>query len=184
VRGMLRSSAVRRAAGGDIVARVHRTTTTATLLVTVAVSALTGCVTVQRPPVSGPSPSTPSRPSAPRPNGEPNGEPDGRIVQAPAREALEMIGPSRRAEPEIPKRHGPSATASASAEQPASRSPQRSRPRAAQPESGHHGRPRVGIPDGTTPVPDRTDVCALGRQYGGWRADSPEAVICEQTYGS
>jgi hypothetical protein len=177
VRGILRSSAVPRASGGDIVARVHRTTTTATLLVTVAVSALTGCVTVQRPPVSGPSPATPSRPSAPRPDGEP----EGRIVQAPAREALEMIGPSRRAEPETPKRHGPSATASA--EQPALRSPQRSRPRAANPESGHHGRPRVDIPDVTRSVTDSADVCALGRQYGGWREDSPEAVICEQTYG-
>ncbi|WP_354670153.1 hypothetical protein [Streptomyces sp. S.PNR 29] len=28
-----------------------------------------------------------------------------------------------------------------------------------------------------------TDVCALGRKYGGWRADSPEATICRQTYG-
>ncbi|MEU0457308.1 hypothetical protein ABZ322_30855, partial [Streptomyces sp. NPDC006129] len=28
-----------------------------------------------------------------------------------------------------------------------------------------------------------TDVCALGRRYGGWRADSPEATICQDTYG-
>jgi hypothetical protein len=27
------------------------------------------------------------------------------------------------------------------------------------------------------------DVCALGRKYGGWRADSPEATICQGTYG-
>jgi hypothetical protein len=26
-------------------------------------------------------------------------------------------------------------------------------------------------------------VCALGKQYGGWRKDSPEAVICERAYG-
>ncbi|MEU6251978.1 hypothetical protein [Streptomyces sp. NPDC047043] len=37
------------------------------------------------------------------------------------------------------------------------------------------------LPKGS--VPKTADVCALGRQYGGWRADSPEAVICEQTYG-
>ncbi|MEV6120082.1 MULTISPECIES: hypothetical protein [unclassified Streptomyces] len=27
------------------------------------------------------------------------------------------------------------------------------------------------------------DVCALGRQLGGWRPGSPEAAICEQAYG-
>lgn len=27
------------------------------------------------------------------------------------------------------------------------------------------------------------DLCALGRTYGGWRADSPESAICEQAYG-
>jgi hypothetical protein len=27
------------------------------------------------------------------------------------------------------------------------------------------------------------DVCALGKKYGGWRSDSPEAVICDRTYG-
>jgi hypothetical protein len=32
-------------------------------------------------------------------------------------------------------------------------------------------------------IPENTDVCALGRTYGGWRADSPEATICRQTYG-
>ncbi|MER6633057.1 hypothetical protein ABT301_33370, partial [Streptomyces sp. NPDC000987] len=73
-------------------ARVHRTTTTATLLLTVAVSALAGCVTVQRPPASGP-------PVAPRP------EP--RTVQAPAREALTTTSPSRPAR--APERTRPAA---------------------------------------------------------------------------
>ncbi len=27
------------------------------------------------------------------------------------------------------------------------------------------------------------DLCALGRQYGGWRPGSREAAICEETYG-
>lgn len=182
MRGILRLSAVPRAAGPDIVARVHRTTTTATLLVTVAVSALSGCVTVQRPPVSGPPPAAPSRPSAPR--ADRDGEPQ--IVQAPVHEALEMIGPSRPAEPRTPQRHGASAaaTAPAPAEQPTSpHSGQRSRPRAGHPKSGHHGQPLVDVPDLSGSVPKDTDVCALGRTYGGWQTDSPEAAICEQTYG-
>ena len=28
-----------------------------------------------------------------------------------------------------------------------------------------------------------SDVCALGKKYGGWRPDSPESKICDQTYG-
>ena len=178
MRGILRSSAVPRAAGGDIVARVHRTTTTATLLVTVAVSALTGCVTVQRPPASGPPTAAPSKPAAPHPDDE--REPQ--IVQAPAREALEMIGPSGRAEPKTPEQPRPSATASAE-RQTAPRSHQRSRPRAEHPESWHRQQPRVEVSDASKAVPKNADVCALGRKYGGWQADSPEAVICRQTYG-
>jgi hypothetical protein len=175
--GILRSSAAPGTAGPDIVARVHRTTTTATLLVTVAVSALAGCVTVQRPPASGPPPA-PSQPTAPHPDDEA----DPQIVQAPVHEALETVGPSRQPEPRTPGRHGPSATTPA--EQPtAPHSHRRPHPRAAHPGSGHHGQPRVEVPDVSRPVPRNTDVCALGREYGGWQADSPEAVICKQTYG-
>ncbi|MDX3127760.1 hypothetical protein PV414_40980, partial [Streptomyces scabiei] len=49
---------------------MHRptTTATATLLVTVAVSALSGCVTTHRPPPPQASP-VPSLPSEPRPDG-------------------------------------------------------------------------------------------------------------------
>ncbi|WP_405672758.1 hypothetical protein [Streptomyces sp. NBC_01530] len=159
---------------------MQRTTTTAILLVTVAVSALTGCVTVQRPPAPGP-PTTPSLPSASHTADA--AEPQ--IVQAPAREALEMIGPSRRAEPRAPERHGPPATAPATArQQPVPRPPRHSRPRVAHPDSGHQRQPRVEAPDTGGPVTKGTDMCALGRQYGGWRAGSPEAIICEQTYGS
>ncbi|MGW4735428.1 hypothetical protein ACWEQC_40860, partial [Streptomyces shenzhenensis] len=60
---------------------MHRTTTAAALLVTVAVSALSGCVTVQHPPTAGPPSAASARPSAPRPDG--SAEP--RVVQAPAR---------------------------------------------------------------------------------------------------
>ncbi|MFF4805845.1 hypothetical protein ACFY1U_46985 [Streptomyces sp. NPDC001351] len=153
---------------------MHRTTTTATLLVTVAVSALAGCVTIERPPASGPPPA-PSPPSAPYPDDQGSTQ----IVQAPVREALEGTAPSGRPERKPPGRQGPPAA------QPAAPHPHpRPRPRPAHPEPGHHGRPRVELPDMPEPAPKHTDVCALGRTYGGWRADSPEAVICKQAYGS
>ncbi|MCT9080225.1 hypothetical protein [Streptomyces fulvoviolaceus] len=160
---------------------MHRTTTTATLLVTVAVSALTGCVTVQRPPASGP-PAAPSEPSAPRPDGR--SEPQ--IVQAPAREALEMIGPSGRPEPAATTpRH---ATPSAPAQQQRQQQPPRSHPEhPAHPARPEPRQPHVEVPDVTKSVPkvpkNAQDVCALGKKYGRWQADSPESVICQQTYG-
>jgi len=159
---------------------MHRTTTTATLLVTVAVSALTGCVTVQRPPASAPVPG-PSQPSAPRPDGR--AEPQ--IVQAPADEALERIGPHRRPESRTrPTQRSTPAAPAAPAGQPAT---PRSHPRPAHPEHRRPERPApqrppVEIPDVTESVRKNTDVCALGNKYGGWRKDSPEATICEQTY--
>ncbi|NGO12134.1 hypothetical protein G5C60_32155, partial [Streptomyces sp. HC44] len=81
-------------AGHSRVARVHRTTTTATLLVTVAVSAVSGCVTVQHPPSPG-VPAPPGKPSAS--HADVRAEPH--IVQAPAREALEHVGPPHRPAP-------------------------------------------------------------------------------------
>ncbi|MER6715151.1 hypothetical protein [Streptomyces sp. NPDC000877] len=175
-------------------ARVHRTTTTATLLVTVAVSALTGCVTVQHPPVPGP-PTGPSRPSAPQTAGQAATQ----IVQAPAQEALQLIEESRRPEP-TPSESRVSTPAAASPERgrPAA-GPRADRPRPARPERPDRPepaprgpqRPRPGLPDVPESVrqdvhqnvPGGTDVCALGRRYGGWRADSPEATICQDTYG-
>jgi hypothetical protein len=186
--GILRRSAAPPRAGRTRVARVHRTTTTATLLVTVAVSALAGCTTVRHPPVPGPS-TAPSRPEAP----QPEGRTETQIVQAPAREALQLIEESRRPEP--------TASASRPATPPAA-SPERmrppsgtrdARPRPARPEPAPRSsrRPHTGLPDVSESVrqdvhenvPDNTDVCALGRRYGGWRADSPEATICRDTYG-
>ncbi|MFJ2725737.1 hypothetical protein [Streptomyces collinus] len=153
---------------------MHRTTTTAALLVTVAVSALSGCVTVQRPATPGPLPDTaPSRLTA----AQPDGSAQPRVVQAPAREALEMAGPSRhphrtapaaphRAEPAPPAAHRPPAP------------PTHPRPR---PEPAH--RPPAEPPNVSRPARGAEDLCALGRKYGGWRGDSPESVICERTYG-
>ncbi|MFE9439027.1 hypothetical protein ACFYO2_08475 [Streptomyces sp. NPDC006602] len=149
-----------------------------------AVSALSGCVTVQHPPVSGP-PAPPSRPSAPRPDGE--AEPQ--IVQAPVREALEMIGPSRRPDPTSAASHGAARSGPPQAQKPPPPSHRAHPAHPAHPEPrrlevGHPGKPPVELPDVARSIPmDAKDVCALGRRYGGWRADSPESVICEQAYG-
>ncbi|MER7837969.1 hypothetical protein ABTY98_19240 [Streptomyces sp. NPDC096040] len=157
---------------------MHRTTTTAALLVTVTVSALSGCVTVQRPAAPGPPPGTaPSQPSVPRPDG--SAEP--RVVQAPVKEALEMVGPSRPAHRATPTTaaHTPAPPPPAHLRSPA--------PRAAaahpHPRPQRTRGPQADIPDLSGSAPKAPDVCALGRQYGGWRADSPESRICAQTYG-
>ncbi|POX47661.1 hypothetical protein C3489_29110 [Streptomyces sp. Ru71] len=165
-------------------ARVHRTTTTATLLVTVAVSALSGCVTVQRPPASGP-PAPPVRsasPSVPRPDGQA----EQRIVQAPAQEALEMVGPSRRPQPEQPHRPaaaGHPAPGHRTRPGPQHHTEETPHHRAARPEHHRTQTPRAPIPDVRDTVRRGTDVCGLGEQYGGWSPDSPQARICKQTYG-
>ncbi|CAM5244123.1 Lipoprotein OS=Streptomyces aurantiogriseus OX=66870 GN=GCM10010251_49710 PE=4 SV=1 [Streptomyces aurantiogriseus] len=148
-----------------------------------AVSALGGCVTVQHSPVPGP-PTASSRPSAPRPDREAETQ----VVQAPAQEALEMVGPDRGPESSPPPERRRAAPA-APVRQPSPRShPQpRPQPRPDRPEPRRPAQPRVEIPDvdkdAEKGVRGSTDVCALGRKYGGWRADSPEAVICERTYG-
>ncbi|MCF1598830.1 hypothetical protein L0P92_35555, partial [Streptomyces muensis] len=64
------------------------------------------------------------------------------------------------------------------------------------PGPGRPDRPRVEIPDvsesvrrgvqgntGSAGNPGQADVCELGKKYGGWRPDSQESKICEQTYG-
>ncbi|NUS29339.1 MAG: hypothetical protein HOV92_34685, partial [Streptomyces sp.] len=66
---------------------------------------------------------------------------------------------------------------------PAQQAPRTHPEHPAHPEARHPQHPRVEIPDVATAVPKNPDVCGLGRQYGGWRKDSPEARICEQTYG-
>ena len=149
--------------------------TTATLLVSVAVSALAGCVTVKPPPASVPPPA-PSPPVAPRPDGSVKI----RVVQAPAREALEMVGPSSgrpSPPPADPLRTpGPATTVVPPA------APDRTH-RAPQPKQSGPG-PRVEVPPAVSGAfPKDGDVCALGRRYGGWQPDSPEATICQKTYG-
>ncbi|MEV7319558.1 hypothetical protein [Streptomyces sp. NPDC093970] len=157
---------------------MHRTTTIAALLVTVTVSTLSGCVTVQRPAAPGPPPGTaPLQPSVPRPDG--TAEP--RVVQAPAKEALEMVGPSRpsrpsrRTSPPAVHTHAPTPRAVHRAPGPDAAAPRPHPPRARGPQPG--------TPGLSGSVPNPPDVCGLGTQYGGWPSDSPQARICEQTYG-
>ncbi|MPY35578.1 hypothetical protein FNH09_31390 [Streptomyces adustus] len=154
---------------------MHRTTTLATLLVTVAVSGLTGCVTVQRPPAAGPSAAAP----ASTPESRADGDPQSQVVQAPAREALERVGPRQRSQSSAPapRQAAPRSLA------PARRAQPDAVPRPPRPQSRRPHQPRIEIPDVSGTVRGNPDLCALGRTYGGWRAGSPESAICEQTYG-
>ncbi|MFF2132945.1 hypothetical protein ACFVW1_47980 [Streptomyces olivochromogenes] len=159
---------------------MHRTTTAATLLVTVATAALSGCVTVQRPPAPTP-PIAPSRPSPPSPDGKAGPQ----VVQAPAREALELIGPSRKPSPSTPAPHRTPVPAPAAPQAPARRPGAAHHPHP-QPHphpQSHRPAPHTAVPPAAPDQPSNTDVCALGRKYGGWKADSPEAVICKGSYG-
>ncbi|QES40336.1 hypothetical protein DEJ49_04475 [Streptomyces venezuelae] len=167
---------------------MHRpTTTAAALLVTVAVSAaasaaVTGCTSVERP--SGPGPSVAT---APQPAPRTDGEQRPKIVQAPAREALQRMDPPRTPSPQKPD-GSPDAPAGAD---PSAPPPSRTHRQAPPPVAAPARRPAAARPDAgaTRPAPVRvpatpvTDVCALGEAYGKWRPNSPEAVICRDTYG-
>lgn len=118
-------------------------------------------------------------------------------MQAPAREALQLIEEaSHRPEPAASASR-PTAPAAAPSAHGTSRPGHRDvRPRPARPERPEPAarrpqRSRAGLPDVSESVrqevwksvPNSSDLCALGRRYGGWRADSPEATICRDTYG-
>ncbi|MQY37072.1 hypothetical protein SRB17_50750 [Streptomyces sp. RB17] len=87
-----------------------------------------------------------------------------------------MTGPSRHPKPRpAAAPHHPTGAPRAVHRPPA---PASHRARPEQPR-----RSRTTVPDLSNAAPRTPDVCALGRQYGGWREDSPETRICEQTYG-
>lgn len=135
---------------------MHRPTTTAALWVTVAVSALTGCVTVHAPAPVAPRPATGT--ATPRP------------VQAPAREALARMGPP----PDDAKHPTASPRPSPPPPAPPTTHPAPTAPRnPLRPTPAPRSRPTLKAPD----------ICALGRKYGGWRRDSPASVICGRAYG-
>ncbi len=105
-------------------------------------------------------------------------------MQSPAREALTLIGPSRRPDPTPSTAHAMSPAAPPPGHEPP---PRRPHPQAHRPGADAPKRPPVKIPDAQEPIrpeaPKNADMCALGRKYGGWPADSQESRICEQTYG-
>ncbi|MGY3199843.1 hypothetical protein [Streptomyces sp. TE5632] len=113
------------------------------------------------------------------------------VVQAPAREALEMIAPSRPTEPPASPSHRATPTAPAPAPErtaPSDVGDRRAVP--AHPAAGRTAPPRRPAPNASEAsekvrrhVRERADVCALGRKYGRWQADSPQSAICEEAYG-
>ncbi|XIG78242.1 hypothetical protein C1N81_36800 [Streptomyces sp. SGAir0957] len=142
-----------------------------------------------------PTPDGPARPSPPvtAPAPRPDGHAGRPLVEAPVREALRRTGRAPHhapaapgtGEPQTGSPHGAAAHAEKppTAPRPAARRPPRRTapapkppPRGAAP--GPAARPVAPKP------PARTDVCALGRAYGHWAPDSPQAVICRDTYGS
>jgi hypothetical protein len=67
---------------------------------------------------------------------------------------------------------------------PAPPPPRRAKPKQRPPKpERRRTQPRVEVPDVSRPVRENTDVCALGRKYGGWGKDSPQTVICKNAYG-
>ncbi|MCX4678712.1 hypothetical protein OG413_25965 [Streptomyces sp. NBC_01433] len=152
---------------------MHRTRITAKILVGVAVTAVSGCVSVE------PSAELPPRPGV----GRPVQDVAPQIMQPPAREALEALpdptpSPSAAAPPSDASTGAPPGTPRVAprqreaADPPGQRAPLQL-PRVPRPE------PRA-VP--RTPATG-AGVCALGRGYGGWPAGSPQSTICQQTYG-
>ncbi|MEU1379705.1 hypothetical protein ABZ429_06535 [Streptomyces albidoflavus] len=155
-------------------ARVHRTRTAAALLATVAVTALSGCVTVDRPPGTG-SPTGRSPATAPTSAGE-HAEPQ--IERSPARESLRRVGEEPTGTATRPPRPRP--TKAAPPPRPATPAPPPpARPDPA-PAPAAPPAPRAKPP---TAPPVNPGVCALGRQYGKWPPGSPQSRICEDAYG-
>ncbi|MDX3061076.1 MULTISPECIES: hypothetical protein [Streptomyces] len=148
---------------------MHRTGITATLLVGIAVTAVSGCVSVEPP----------RKTVAPRPGtSRPAQDVAPQIMQPPARDSLEALP-------------DPAASASAADVAASTRKdvPPAPRPRARadvpQPQV-----PRLPsrIPAAVQPAApggsvSGEDVCALGRGFGRWPAGSPQSTICDATYG-
>ncbi|MGA5096841.1 hypothetical protein ACPCAC_05685 [Streptomyces lavendulocolor] len=159
---------------------MHRTRITARVLATMAVAAVSGCVAVDAGPAPVPAAPGPSRPA------EQDVAPQ--IVEGPAREALEAALPPPAAEsaPRTPSRAVPDrAPASAPPAAPRSAPPAARPPRLPSPDDPRDRLPRVRPPavpslpvTGTVP-----DVCALGRNHGGWDPGSREARLCKEAYG-
>lgn len=122
-----------------------------------AVSGISACVAVEpEAGVGAGREAPPQRTVAPR------------IVQQPAREALEAATPLARTPP-------PERPAAPEAVPPPGRraAAQRSEPTSAPPAPA----PPAALP-GTG-----VELCALGERYGGWKPGSKESRLCQETYG-
>ncbi|MYZ34542.1 hypothetical protein [Streptomyces sp. MnatMP-M17] len=161
---------------------MHRTRSAAMVLMGLAVTAVSGCVSVEgRPaPLSVPRPGASS--GAPGAGGA-----QPQIVQAPAKEALEAIIPTRSPEPAPLSSPEPRRSASERTGAP-ERASGPERPRsgpAPTPVRKEHRRERPERQRSPEPVEAPAtvaDLCALGESYGRWPADSPQARICARTY--
>ncbi|MFF2330808.1 MULTISPECIES: hypothetical protein [unclassified Streptomyces] len=147
---------------------MQATRITLKLLVGVAITTLSGCVSV------APQPDVPSRPEASGPAQDLAPQ----IVQPPGHDSLGAVPAPER-----------SASAPAHGTRPDTR---RAAPRAPHPwqrPGAARALPRRTTPAVPAPVPDLPapvagkDVCALGRGYGHWPAGSPQSRICDRTYG-
>ncbi|MER7112017.1 hypothetical protein [Streptomyces sp. NPDC000229] len=155
---------------------MHRTRITAKVLATVAVAAVSGCVSVD----PGPSP-LPGAPETSRPSKEVAPQ----IVEGPAREALEAaLPPTQAPAPRPPSPGTPHRTPTAAPTATPRAAPPADRPaRLPSTERLREQLPRVpppAVPSLPATVPD---VCALGRSYGDWAPDSRQAQLCREAYG-
>ncbi|MGW2088252.1 hypothetical protein [Streptomyces sp. NPDC001880] len=166
---------------------MQRTRITVSLLVGMAVTTLSGCVSVEqradvppRPRTSGPAQDlTPQAVLPPVhdslgavPTPEPSApEPSAPEPSAPASRPANTAPPDTRR----PANAAPPDTRRAPRQQ---RRPSVTRPRP------HRAPPAVTAPAPAPPAPvSGTGVCALGRGYGHWPAGSPQSRICDDTYG-
>jgi len=163
------------------------------VLVGMAVTAVSGCVTVEPVHRTGPE----ARPGTS--SGTPEWRVEPRIVQAPVREALEAAGGAEESpRPVGPRPYGqtlqadPPATHRAASDRAAGtsgRSGTLPRPEG-ETQERHTGRV-LPAPSGAPSVPPAAvpaepevsvDVCGLGERYGRWHSDSPQARICRGAY--
>ncbi|MEU5035127.1 MULTISPECIES: hypothetical protein [Streptomyces] len=157
---------------------MQRTRITAKLLVGLAVTAVSGCVSVAPGSVSSPPPGPgatgPAQDVAPQ------------IVQPPAREGLEVVPdptrPAARPSSAAPPAAGSPAETRRAGPAGAARPPERADPPQRRAPDRAPRVPSVAVP-ALPRVPGGADVCALGRGYGGWPAGSPQARICSEAYG-
>ncbi|MFB7918768.1 hypothetical protein [Streptomyces sp. NPDC056061] len=143
---------------------MQRTRTTVKLLVCVAVTALSGCVSV-----------TPQQGVPPRPgNSRPAQDLTPQTARPPVHDSLGAEVSAEASEPAP----APSAEARRAAPRPPR---QRKQPAPARPRQAP---PVVSVPVPRRPAPvTGKGVCALGRGYGHWPAGSPQSRICDDTYG-